>query len=154
MPWAITPNAASGPVCGPMKPIFTGAPSANGCVVSAGQLSVGTVKAAPAAPGDGTEVPADDSAGVPAVGAAVVASLAGAAAEVTGAADPAVVSPEPALSSLPHAAATKARQTTAATPSRVLIERCVIGTSPLLLVGEFRSPSRAGCGNRRVRKQR
>ena len=44
MPWAITPNAASGPVWGPMNPILIGAPSANGCVASAGQLVVGTWK--------------------------------------------------------------------------------------------------------------
>ncbi|HZX54358.1 MAG TPA: hypothetical protein VFE86_06740, partial [Ilumatobacteraceae bacterium] len=116
-----------------MKPIFTGAPSANGCVVSAGQLSVGTLNAAPAAPVDGTDDAADVSAVVAGFVAAVVASLAGAAADVTGAAEPALVADEPELSSLPHAAATKARQTTAVTRSRVLIERCVIGTSPLLL---------------------
>src|SRR4051794_41860457 len=83
MPWAITPNAARGPVWGPMKPILTGAPSANGCVVSAGQLSVGTLKVAPAAPVEGTDVPADDSAVVPAVVAGVGALPAGGAAAGT-----------------------------------------------------------------------
>src|SRR3954454_7729712 len=155
MPWAITPNAARGPVCGPMKPIFTGAPSANGWVASAGHLSVGTLKVAPAAPVDGTDVPADDSAVdpavVPAVVAAVVASLAGAGG-VPGAAEPPVA--DELELSLPHAAATKARQTTAVTRSRALFERCVIGTSPLLLVGQFRFPNLAGCAIRRARRRR
>src|SRR4051794_41766494 len=80
MPWAIPPNAASGPICGTMNPIFTGAPSASGCVVSAGQLSVGTLNVAPAAPVVGTDEAADVSAVVAAVVAAVGASLGGAAA--------------------------------------------------------------------------
>src|SRR4029079_6394328 len=152
MPWAITPNAASGPVCGPMNPILIGAPSANGWVASAGHLSVGTLNAAPAASVDGTDVAADDAAVAAAVVAAVVASVAGAAA-VAGAAEPAVAD-EPELLSLPHAAAMAAKQTTAVTRSRVLIARCVIGTSPLLLVGQFRSHCRARCAIRRARRQR
>src|SRR3954447_20769829 len=108
MPWAMTPNAARGPVCGPMKPIFSGAPSANGWVASAGHLSVGTLKVAPAPPVDGTDVPADDSAVDPAVVPAVVAAVVASLADVAGAAEPPVAD-ELELLSLPHAAATKAR---------------------------------------------
>src|SRR5262245_19584832 len=96
MPGPIWPNAASGPVCGPMKPILIGAPSARGWVASGGQLVVGTWKAGAAA---------SVLAGAEVAAASVVA----AAAEVVGAsvaAGAAVVDAE--FESLPHDAATMA----------------------------------------------
>ena len=48
MPWPMTPKAASGPVCGPMKASLMGSPSASAVVASGGQASVGTWKAAAA----------------------------------------------------------------------------------------------------------
>src|SRR4051794_41392043 len=105
MPWAIPPNAASGPICGTMNPIFTGAPSANGWVVSAGQLSVGTLNVAPAAPVDGTDEAAEVSAVVAAVVAAGVAFLARAAGGVPGAAGAAAGAAEPGVVSAPPPAA-------------------------------------------------
>src|SRR3954447_4225909 len=127
----MTPNAANGPVCGPTNPILIGAPSASGWVASAGQLSVGTLNVSAAASVDAVE---DSVASVEAVLSSVDAAVlvSGAAAVVVGPA--AVVAVDPLLSSLPQAAAISDRHTAAATPYRACRERCLIGSSPLLLV--------------------
>src|SRR4051794_41959261 len=116
MPWAIPPNAASGPICGTMNPIFTGAPSASGCVVSAGQLSVGTLNVAPAAPVDGTDEAADVSAVVAAVVAGGVASPGGGAGGGTRAGGAAPPPPRPRGFWLSHPPAARKGKTTAAPP--------------------------------------
>jgi len=79
-----------------MKPILIGAPSASGVVASAGQLVVGTWKAAAA----GSELAAADDDG---------ASVVAAAAAVVGASVPAAAVVEAEFELLPHEAARTAR---------------------------------------------
>src|SRR5712675_706789 len=93
MPWAIAPNAASGPVCGNVMPILASAPAARAVVASAGHLLESTVNPA----GAGAVV---------AAGAAVVATAAAVVPDVAAV----VAAVVPLL--LPQAAATRA--TTAA----------------------------------------
>src|SRR4051794_11532855 len=106
-----------------MNPILMGAPSATGCVASAGQLVGGTLKGSPEAGADVATAPVDAVVASVVAGAldpvdAVVAALA------TGAVvPPTVVADEPLLS-LPHAAAISGKQRAAAAINRCLVVRC------------------------------